>query len=135
MNNAPLSTQTRIGVGRMDRAGILLSGLCAVHCVTGLVLIGLLGIGGGVLLDPAIHRIGLSLAVGIGALSLGIGVLRHRRPAPLVIGVIGLALMAFALTAPHGASEAVLTIAGVTLVAFAHVMNLRQPHRPLSRGA
>ncbi|WP_404479417.1 MerC domain-containing protein [Novosphingobium sp. BL-52-GroH] len=109
---------------RLDRAGIILSGLCAVHCVLGVVLVGVLGLGGEVLLSPEIHRIGLGLALGVGLVSLGFGVLRHGRIAPLVIGGFGLALMGGALLVGHGLPEAVLTILGVSLVAFAHIRNL-----------
>jgi hypothetical protein len=109
---------------RLDRAGIILSGLCAVHCVLGVVLVGVLGLGGEALLSPEIHRIGLGLALGVGIVSLGFGVARHGRVAPLVIGGLGLALMALAILVGHGLPEAVLTILGVSLVAFAHIRNL-----------
>lgn len=110
---------------RFDRAGLMLSGLCAVHCVLGLVLVSLLGLGGELLLDPAIHEVGLAAAVLIGLLSLGFGVLRHGKPGPLLIGLAGLGLMGAALATGHGVSEAALTIAGVALVATAHLRNLR----------
>ncbi|TYC89940.1 MerC domain-containing protein [Novosphingobium sp. BW1] len=111
--------------GRLDRAGILLSGLCAVHCVAGIVLVGVLGLGGELLLSPAIHEVGLALAVVFGGVSLGVGVIRHGRMMPLVIGGAGIVLMALALFVGHGLSEALLTICGVTLVAGAHLFNLR----------
>jgi hypothetical protein len=110
---------------RLDRMGIVLSGLCAVHCLLGLVLVSLLGLGGEALLDPSIHRIGLSLAVAVGALTLGLGALRHGQLAPLAIGAGGLALMTAGLLVQHGPAEALLTIAGVALVATAHILNLR----------
>lgn len=110
---------------RLDRAGIVLSGLCALHCLLSIVLVSVLGLGGQALLAPEIHEIGLGLAILIGAVTIGIGVLRHGRLAPLAIGGVGLALMALALTVPHGPSEALLTIAGVALVAAAHIRNLR----------
>jgi len=113
---------------RFDRAGIVLSGLCALHCVLGLVLVSLLGLGGGLLLDPSIHETGLAIALVIGLLSLGLGVMRHGRIGPLMLGGCGLVLMASALAVGHGVSEAFLTIAGVTLVAAAHIGNLR--HAP-----
>lgn len=113
---------------RLDRVGVLLSGLCAVHCVAGLVLVTVLGLSGGVLLDPAIHEVGLVLAVGIGAIGLGAGVLRHRRIGVLVTGLAGLALMATAMQLEHGPHEALLTIAGVALLASAHWKNLRHAH-------
>ena len=48
---------------RLDRIGVLLSGLCLIHCVAGLFLVGMLGLGGGVLLNPDIHRWGLAFAL------------------------------------------------------------------------
>lgn len=110
---------------RLDSAGILISGLCLAHCLLGIVLVTLLGIGGGALLSPGIHEAGLALAIGIGVLTLGLGVLRHGRLAPLAIGACGIALMAAGLAVPHGFGEAALTVAGVSLVAFAHMRNLR----------
>ncbi|GGC28407.1 hypothetical protein GCM10011371_14940 [Novosphingobium marinum] len=110
---------------RLDRTGIVLSGLCAAHCILGIVLVSLAGLGGGILLAPEIHEIGLALAVAIGLVTIGIGVARHKRPGPLLVGSAGLALMALALAAGHGLEEALLTIAGVALVASAHIGNLR----------
>lgn len=113
---------------RLDGLGMLLSGLCAVHCLLGLLLVTVLGLGGGVLLAPEIHETGLALAVGIGVLTLGLGALRHGKTGPLMIGAAGIALMASALAVGHGPAEAVLTIAGVALVAYAHIRNLRHAH-------
>lgn len=113
---------------RLDRVGIVLSGLCALHCLLGIALISLLGAGslaGETLLTPAIHRIGLAMAVMVGVFTLGFGVWRHGRIEPLLIGGCGIVLMAGGLLAPHGPQEALLTIAGVALVAFAHIRNLR----------
>ena len=110
---------------RLDRMGILLSGLCALHCLAGIVLVAGLGLGGEVLLAPSIHRIGLALAIVIGGITLLLGVMRHGDSRPLQMGVAGLALMIGALIVGHGIPEAVLTISGVSLVAWAHVRNLR----------
>jgi hypothetical protein len=110
---------------RLDGAGVLLSGLCAVHCVLGIVLVSVLGLGGELLLSPAIHRVGLALAVIVGAVTLGLGVRRHGQAAPLVLGGCGIVLMATAVVVGHGLAEAGLTIFGVTLVASAHILNLR----------
>ena len=63
---------------RIDRAGVLLSTLCLIHCLAGLVLVSVLGLGGGALLNPRIHEIGLALAVVIGAIGLGMGAGRGR---------------------------------------------------------
>ena len=112
--------------GRLDRAGMVLSSLCAVHCVLGIVIVAGLGLGGGLLLDPVIHRIGLLLATLIAGVAIGIGALQHRRPMPFVVAMMGLTFMGGGLAVEHGIEEAVLTIIGVTLVAAGHVLNLRR---------
>ena len=110
---------------RFDRVGIVLSGLCALHCLATLALVAALGLGGGSLLDPAMHRVGLALAIPVGGIGLGVGIARHGKREPLALGAAGLALMTLALFAGHGPAEAALTIAGVTLVAWAHWRNVR----------
>ena len=114
---------------RFDRVGILLSGLCAVHCLATLLLVAVLGFGGGLLLDPAIHRVGLALAILVGGIALSLGVARHGRRVPLLLGIVGLSLMALALLSGHGPAEAALTISGVALVAFAHWRNVHHLDR------
>ncbi len=114
---------------RLDRVGVLLSGLCAVHCLASLLLVAGLGLGGEWLLAPSIHRVGLALAIVVGAGTLVFGVVRHGDPVPLHTGALGIAMMTVALFVGHGAEEAVLTIAGVALLGFAHVRNLRLGHR------
>ena len=114
--------------GRLDRAGMLLSSLCAVHCVLGIVIVAGLGLGGGILLDPAIHRYGLLLATLIAGVAIGTGAIRHRRAAPFVVAMTGLTFMGGGLAVDHGIKEAVLTVIGVTLVAAGHILNLRRHH-------
>jgi hypothetical protein len=111
--------------GRLDRFGVVLSGLCALHCLAGLLLVTGLGLGSQFLFAPAIHRVGLALAIGVGAVTLVMGVVRHRDHRPLQIGAAGLSLMGLALFVGHGTEEALLTMAGVGLLAWAHWRNLR----------
>ena len=111
--------------GRLDRVGVILSGLCALHCLAGLLLVAGLGLGGGILLAPEIHRVGLALAIAVGSITLVLGVVRHGDPVPLQVGAAGIGLMAVALFVGHGSAEAVLTIMGVALLAWGHVRNLR----------
>ncbi len=111
---------------RLDGFGVVLSGLCAVHCLLGLVLVAALGLGGGLVLDPLIHETGLALAIAVGVLTLGLSAWRHGRVGPALIGSGGIMLMALALAFGHGPWEAVLTICGVALVATAHIRNLRE---------
>ena len=116
---------------RLDHVGIGLAGVCALHCLVTLVMIsalGLGGLGGHFLLDDNIHRIGLALALAVGAVAIGWGLLRHRRMLPFAVAMAGLALMAGALVVPHGTNELLLTLVGVTLVSIGHFLNLRAAH-------
>lgn len=117
---------------RLDRVGILLSGACAVHCVAGLALVGLLslgglglGAGGQWLMAPEIHEYGLVAAIVVGVLTIGLGAMRHGHVWPLLLGAVGIGLMAVAVAGPHGATEAVLTVAGVAVLAAGHLLNIR----------
>ena len=113
---------------RLDRVGIGLSGLCALHCLASIVLVSGLGIGGEFFLAPDIHRWGLLAATLIAAVAIGWGALRHRMAMPFVIAMTGLSFMGGALAVPHGYKEAVLTIIGVALVSLGHILNLRHAH-------
>lgn len=110
---------------KLDRFGVLLSGLCALHCVLSIVAVSALGLGGQVLFSPWIHRFGLAAAVVVGILTLAYAAVKHNRFENLRLGSIGIGLMGSALAVGHGLAEAVLTIAGVSLVALAHLRNLR----------
>jgi hypothetical protein len=111
--------------GRIDRIGIALSGICAVHCVSSVVLMTLLASVGGELFHPAFHEIGLAIAIVLGAAGLGAGIWRHGYMLPVAIGGLGLGVMAGALTLPHGEGEALWTIIGVGLLALGHDLNRR----------
>ncbi len=111
--------------GRLDKAGIWLSGLCLVHCIVGIGLIWLLGVGSHALLEPDIHRYGLALAIIIAGVAIGWGAVKHRRRSPFVIAMMGLTFMGGALAVPHGVQEALLTIIGVSLVSVGHFLNMR----------
>lgn len=113
---------------RLDRAGIFLSGACALHCLLSILLVSGLGLGGELFFAPDIHRVGLLLATLIAGLAIGWGALRHRMAAPFVIAMTGLTFMGGALAVPHGVKEAVLTIIGVALVSLGHILNLRHAH-------
>lgn len=112
--------------GKFDRLGLVLSGLCAVHCVLGLVIVAGFGLGSSLLLDPVVHRVGLLLATLIAGVAIGLGAIQHRRAAPFVVAMTGLTFMGGALAVEHGPKEAVLTIIGVALVAIGHLLNLRK---------
>jgi hypothetical protein len=117
--------QRTIRDGVIDRLAIGLSGLCLVHCVASAVLVAFLASAGGVLLNPAFHEVGMALALGLGAIGLGRGVMIHGFMLPAAIGSLGLGMMAGSLTLPHGGEEIVYSVCGVLTLALGHDLNRR----------
>lgn len=111
--------------GTLDRWAIGLSGLCLVHCLASAVLVAVLASAGGLLLSPMIHEVGLLLAIGLGILALGRGVVQHGFMMPAAVGGLGLGVMAGALGMPHDGSEVLYTIIGVAILALGHDLNRR----------
>lgn len=107
----------------LDRLAIGLSGLCLVHCLATAVLLAMLSAAGSVLGSPIIHELGLSLAMLLGAVALGRGILEHGFMMPSSVGSLGLGVMAGALTLPHDGSEALYTMIGVGILALGHQLN------------
>jgi hypothetical protein len=110
---------------RFDRLAIGLSALCFVHCAASVLLMAVVATAGGALLHPAIHEVGLGLAILLAIVGLGRGYMEHRRRGPMLLGGVGIMMMATALTVPHGVIEAGFTMLGVAFVAVAHFLNRR----------
>lgn len=107
----------------LDRFAIGLSGLCMVHCVATAVLLALLSAAGGALGNPLIHEVGLVLAMLLGAIGLGRGIVDHGFMMPSAIGGLGLGVMGGALGMPHDGTEALFTVIGVAILALGHRLN------------
>ena len=112
-------------IGSMDRMAMALSGLCLVHCLATSVILAVLASAGGLLLSPVVHEIGLTLAIILGIVALGRGVLEHGFMMPSAMGGLGLGVMSGALTMPHSGLETVYTILGVAILALGHDLNRR----------
>jgi hypothetical protein len=108
---------------RLDRMAIGLSGLCVVHCLATTILLALVASAGSMLGANWIHEVGLGLAMIMGAISLGRGIMEHGYSMPSAVGGLGLGVMAGALTLPHNGSEALYTIVGVAILALGHRLN------------
>ena len=119
MASQPISTS------RLDRIAMALSGLCAVHCVATAVLLGLLASAGGMLGKPIIHEVGLTLAMILGAIALGRGMREHGLVVPLLVGAVGLAIMAYAMSLHESGFEPFVTIVGVSVLALGHRLNIK----------
>jgi len=112
-----------IPTNRLDRYAIGLSGVCLVHCLATSVLLALVASAGSMLGADWIHEVGLGLAMIMGAIALGRGILEHGYSMPSAVGGLGLGVMAGALTLPHDGSEAVYTVLGVAILALGHRLN------------
>jgi len=117
--------------GRLDRVAMWLSAACVVHCLATTILLAILSTAGGILGSPLIHEAGLVVAIVLGCVAFGRGILRHRRLLPIVLGASGLVLMGSALFVAHEGrhmAESLLTIVGVAVLAAGHALN-RHAHR------
>lgn len=110
--------------GRLDRIAIGLSGLCLAHCVGTTILFALFSAAGS-LVHPAIHEIGLVLAIIFGIVALGRGIVTHGYMMPAAVGAFGIGVMAGALSMPHGGDEILWTLVGISFVALGHDLNRR----------
>ena len=128
---------------RIDVAGMLLSGACALHCLLVALAPAMLAATGlGALLDESAEWAFTATAVGVGAIA-ALMAWRARRPAAVLVGfvlAIGALLAGRVLEhlGAHGATEALSVLGGVGL-ALTHVVNLRAasraPRQPLARSA
>lgn len=110
----------------LDWLAIAASALCLVHC---LALPLLIAAAPQLAASELTHWILLALAVPTSLWALGRGRV-VAGPLPLVIGSAGLGLMALAVVLFEGQpADRWLTIAGVSLVAAAHLYRWRAHHR------
>lgn len=110
--------------GLLDRIAIGVSGLCLVHCLTSAILLTVLA-SAGALLDPRIHEFGMGLALVLGVVALGRGIVSHGYMMPAAIGALGLGVMAGSLQLPHSGAEIVYSMLGVAILALGHDLNRR----------
>lgn len=112
----------------LDGAAIGASALCLVHCLgLPLVAIATPALAAWLGAEEQVHAALLLLAAPLALLALGRGWRAHHAPLPPLLGLSGLLLMASAL-AWHDLDQP-LTVAGVTLLAGAHLLNWRLHRR------
>lgn len=109
----------------LDKSAMTLSGLCIVHCLGGALLATFVAASSG-WLGHYVHLVGLALALPLAGVALWRGVKVHGRVAVAVLGALGIMLMAISVFALHGSVfEIALSVAGVSLLAGAHLWNIR----------
>jgi hypothetical protein len=113
----------------LDRAAILLSGLCIVHCLAGALVVAGLTLASG-WMRHEVHAVGLALALPLAAVALWRGFRMHGRWAVMATGLVGIGLMSASLFVDHGARwEIILSVAGVSVLAAAHLWNIQAVRR------
>lgn len=114
---------------RIDLLGILLSAICALHCVA---LTALLVSGGAMAAlwrsgEDLTHVVMLTIVVPVSVIALGGGWLRHRRNDVAMLGAAGIAALAAGALIVHArfgaGADAALSIAGGAALAVAHWRN------------
>lgn len=111
----------------LDRAGMLVSVGCAIHCAAMPFAAGLLSLGGAGLVASETAETALLLAaVAIAALSLISGCCHHRQWQPIALMLAGFGFVAFGkLGASEGWPEIASVVVGGTTIASAHLVNRR----------
>ncbi len=120
--------KTMLTTGALDRAGVVLSASCALHCALMPVAVGVLTtFGFGAVASEETELLLLLSAAAVGVISLIGGCRHHRHARPLLVMAGGFALVLMArLGFEEGTTiEIATTVAGAALVASAHLVNAR----------
>jgi drug/metabolite transporter (DMT)-like permease len=112
----------------LDRAAVMLSGLCLLHCLALPFLIvampALSELSGG-----HFHAQMLIVAIPVSAIALTFGFRRHANRYVLVFGLLGMLLLVTGGTVAHDyyglVADRTLTIAGALVLAVTHYFNSR----------
>jgi hypothetical protein len=115
----------------LDRAAVVMSGLCLVHClaIPFALLLGPIASQWLTSSETQVHWILLALALPISLVALWRGFRRHRSQFTFVLGMLGLLLMFIGVSHLLGESwEIALTVIGVTALLIAHVRNMLGGH-------
>jgi len=111
-----------------DRAGVVASVLCFIHCVATPVLLSLSAVSAHFLpSEEHTHRLLAVLVTIIGTAAIGFGYRRHKRKRVLVAAMLGVMLICFGAyfgdRIPSHGIEVGVTLAGSCCMIFAHRMN------------
>jgi hypothetical protein len=117
---------------QLDRAGILISAICLVHCTAFPLALAAMQFWGVNLFEHeshshTLHFVLALVLLGVGGLAFGQGYLRHRRPLPVFLGVLGTVLLFVGALNPgrllSHSQEHIVTIIGTLILLAAHLKN------------
>ena len=118
----------RASSARSDRAGIIISSVCLVHCVAGPALLAFAGLASLIRISEKFESVFVLGSAVMGATALVTAYRgRHRRRSCLAIFGAGLLVL---LVRRHigevaGIVESVITLVGASMMITAHILNIR----------
>jgi MerC mercury resistance protein len=113
-------------LNKLERFGAGASLLCAIHCAATPVLLAVLPFLGSRLAGSHWAEILLiGVAASVGYLTLSLSFRRHRRPLPLCLLTLGLALVGIGHTPPFHQFETIVAVTGGLTLAGAQFLNRR----------
>lgn len=114
---------------RLDQVGMLISTLCAIHCVATPLLVFSVPMLAYSFHHPLFHIGIAALVVPVGVWAFWRGYRRHHRKDILALGVLGLSVVGLAAVLPHAWMHIIghtpLTILGSAVLILAHWLNRR----------
>jgi ABC-type methionine transport system permease subunit len=112
----------------LDRAGMVASALCFVHCIAAPVFLSLSAVFFHFMpSEEHTHRVLAVFVTSVGAAAIGFGYPRHKKRRVLAVALLGLVLICcgayFGDLLPSHRSEVAVTLVGSICMIFAHYMN------------
>lgn len=107
-----------------DKAAVLLSGLCLLHCFLPplIISLGLMGFAGEMLESEWLHLALLFPVVGLALFSLPVSYRNHRSRGPMLVAAVGISALSSALILPE-TLELWITVPAACLMMVAHSWN------------
>jgi hypothetical protein len=114
----------------LDRIAVVLSSICMLHCLALPFLLTIVPITQGAFMDEQLfHLVMLVLILPVSLIALTIGCRQHKDRLTIVLGSIGIVILAFTAFFGHDwfglAGERVVTSFGGLILAGAHIQNYR----------
>lgn len=118
-------------LSRLDRLGLLLSGICLVHCIGLPILILLLpAIAFALPSDGVVHAALIVMVLPVSGFALSRGLSKHGNRWAALLGVSGLLFLVLGLAFFESESaETISTVTGSLMISLAHILNWRGHHR------